>query len=219
VNTPEDLVKKGIASARRDVAEFVSTSYDELLMIAMRRLPLKVAVAHIVSKLRLLLSGQVDYMKLSITGSVSEDYKLESSFMFVFSQRMTEAGCPIEAGSRVEYLIIKGKDGSNLGERMELLDRYVQMDDDEKPELDYMYIMTNKMKLIFSQCLEIGFKDDYEKLVGFDEKGYWPRSNRKKFRPALKLFDMVEAIIDDGYTYDEALYEVESIYGLVEEEK
>ena len=154
-----ELHTKGVVSARRDNCKWQVDTFTEVLVCVMDKRPLFEAADAIFRAIERLLYGQVPVEELAVNKSMGANYKSTTAAMKVFGDELKEAGNPVEAGERVDMVVVDtGDDAANLGKKYRLLELYQEAAAYGTAEpLDIEYYITNMLQNCVDQVVEIGY--------------------------------------------------------------
>lgn len=132
------LMAKGIVTARRDNCAFLRNLFDKLIRKILLNKSLYESFSLIVDNISDLLHHQVKVSDLAIVKTLNSDYKSDSAMMKVFSEELTQQGKPIQAGERIDYVVVKDKEGRNkVGQKMRMLCDVISGEVEEPIDEDY----------------------------------------------------------------------------------
>jgi len=154
-----ELHTKGVVSARRDNCKWQVDTFNEVLVCVMDKRPLFEAADAIFRAIERLLYGQVPVEELAVNKSMGANYKSTTAAMKVFGDELKEAGNPVEAGERVDMVVVDtGDDGANLGKKYRLLELYQEAAAYSTAEpLDIEYYISNMLQNCVDQVVEVGY--------------------------------------------------------------
>lgn len=195
-----ELLKRGIVIARRDNCKFLFTTYTKILMMVLLRKPLDGAVAYLDDQVRYFLSGQITAEQLALVRSLGASYKNPSYFMKVFADRIKRAGKIVNAGDRLTFVIVQNPEARLLGEKLMLLEDYLEgQDSPNPPKLDYDYYLEKTIKNSLDQLFEVGYKREIGSLAHIMYK----ETNRHKSigitKPLKLMLRLMRQNYDIGY--------------------
>lgn len=154
-----ELHTKGVVSARRDNCKWQVDTFNEVLVCVMDKRPLFEAADAIFRAIERLLYGQVPVEELAVNKSMGANYKSTTAAMKVFGDELKEAGNPVEAGERVDMVVVDTGDlGANLGKKYRLLELYQEAAAYGTAEpLDIEYYISNMLQNCVDQVIEVGY--------------------------------------------------------------
>lgn len=180
------MLTKGIILARRDNCRFVRQLYTKILRIIMSKGTFAEAIDVLVDSIYDLLNNKVPYEDLVIIRELGSNYKSKTSFMKVFSENLRNCGKNVVPGDRLDYLVVKSSDDKLLGNRMRLVEQYLDsLNTKDQEQIDYEYYINKQLLNPIQQLLEIGFKEEINKIV--------PRNN---IQWSGKVFNPIKVILD-----------------------
>jgi DNA polymerase elongation subunit (family B) len=189
LESTDSIVKKGLYSNKRGNPRYINYIFDNLLLIILKYENIVTAFNFITDSIVKLMENKIEYTDLQMIRGVSGVYKSETYFMNVFCNQMKRIGKPIVSGSRVEYIVCKNKDSDLLGERMKLIEQYLE----GGYEVDINYYLEN----IAMNPIDKIFATGYNKILPLmKEIGYKPNS-RKHFVPVSQPVKMIARMIED----------------------
>ncbi len=153
---------KGVVSVRRDTCIWQSNVFTKVSEGILAGLSKQEITKIIYEAIVALLDGNVPYKKLLIGGSIGETYKSSTATMAILKSKAQEAGRPLAAGSRIEYII---RDTGYVGPKTKapkLGERIVLVDDIDPvtTKIDYVYYIVHKLRNPVDQLYEKVFHGD-----------------------------------------------------------
>lgn len=154
-----ELHTKGVVSARRDNCKWQVNTFTEVLVCVMDKRPLREAADAVFRAIERLLYGHVPVEDLAVNKSMGANYKSTTAAMKVFGDELKESGNPVEAGERVDMIIVDtGDPTANLGKRYRLLELYCEAQSQGVAEpLDVEYYISNMLQNCVDQVIEVGY--------------------------------------------------------------
>ena len=180
----KDILVRGIILARRDTLPWLQNKYSDLLYNVLSREPMMSSLKMIYSAVEDLMLLRLDLKGIVIVRQLSAFYKNENYFLNVFSKRLKSLGHLVNAGDRLEYLIIKNPEEKLLGNKMVTLDMFQE----GGYELDTLYYLDHNLKNPIDQLFSIGHK---EELKEYQDFGF--RTKRKLIPVSTPIAMFVEA--------------------------
>lgn len=161
-----DMLTRGIPLVRRDKNKFLQMMYRKILDIIMTRGSFKDACNILIDNINDFIHGKVDYHLLKSTRELNSHYKQPSFYMKVFADELRKQNKIVNPGDRLEFVIIEKPDVSLVGQKMILLNDFIDsLNTDHPYKIDYMhYIEKVIMNPLDSQLFSIGFREIIEKL-------------------------------------------------------
>ena len=189
----KDLKYKGIEIARRDRPKWLRDIQGAVIQKIIRFCPFTEALDLVIEAIDKLLAGKVPYQDLITVKGLNASYKNKSYHMAVFAEELKKIGKPAQAGSRIEYLVVKDEKNVLLGQKQRLPETYLErIGTDKEEKLDYLYYIEKIMMNPISQLLKIAYKDTIEKLSNIKFRP----TKRHKFvgldEPILLIFRMIK---------------------------
>lgn len=194
------LDAKGVATARRDKAPFLTDLYQKIVDIIMIKGNDVDMQTHIFDSINCifdsiidLLLGDIDTTKLVL---VKELNQLETGPMAQLYRYMKDNGREPQQGERLEYIIVDvGFKGAKTGERMREYDMWIENFDRE--DYDVTYYVGCLIKSI-DYLFNTGYLPFLETFSKIGYKPYSKRKNGKKERTMDKgLVNMIYEILLD----------------------
>ena len=111
----DKLYYKGVMSARRDYCKYARDMFNDIVSMIARgdddMNTVQRLVEHIDNKIGQLISGVVDLSELTITRAVRElsSYKVDQPHV-VMAKRLVQKGIDVPAGTRLQFVFVKGAD-------------------------------------------------------------------------------------------------------------
>lgn len=150
---------RGVLSARRDNCKWASQTYNDLLDYIMAGASAVESILFLVERIRLIITGQISHRELLINKSINASYKQQNAAMKIFGDRMRALDKVIEAGERLDYLVVEGK--GYLGERMLLEDVYLQSLELEEPyKIDYLYYIEKTIQKQIDNLMIVAYETE-----------------------------------------------------------
>jgi DNA polymerase elongation subunit (family B) len=194
------LLKKGIVLARRDNCNYLRRVYTKILDLIMSRGSLEQSLNILITAVGELLEGRVPPEELVIIRELGANYKSDSYFMKVFSERLKQSGKLVNPGDRLDFVICNDPNAKLLGDKMRLIEQYHASQTTDKPDtIDYNYYIEKVLMNPINQLFEVGFKDDIAQL---QHVNFRP-SNRHK---TIHLDEPVKIILkmrEKGFSLDQ----------------
>ena len=188
----KDILVRGIILARRDTLPWLQNVYSELLYNVLCRQPMMTTLKMIYTAVDNMMSGNFDVKGIVIVRQLSAFYKNENYFLNVFAKRLKSLGHLVNAGDRLEYLIVKS-DQKLLGDRMVTLEMFL----DGGYELDTLYYLDHNFKNPIDQLFSVGHKED---LKEYQEFGF--RTKRKLIPVATPIAMIIESFKNNATLND-----------------
>lgn len=135
-----------------------------------------------------LMSRSVPWTELTFIRSVSGDYKSDNYFMKVFADQLALWGKPVNAGDRLDYLIVKNTDPDKdlLGLKMRTPDIYMdRVGTEEQEAIDTNYYLEKVYMNCLEQLIQVGFQHELDLMYAYYQ--YIGRGHEKrpgKYTPA-----------------------------------
>lgn len=217
------LNKKGMLLARRDNTPKIREIYYNLLMMIMNRKNVDDAFKYLIEMTDELISAKVNLKELCVTRGIGGNYASQGYYLNVFSQELARMGNPVEAGDRVESIVVKTLDEIKgkevpIGLKMRLPEMYYEsrkyaeekkQNEDLKEdkyvypveEIDYMYYLEKSFMKPIDQIFEIGFPGfERYNCIGY-EKQYLGGQERSKFKSINQPMKMIFTLISDYFRF------------------
>jgi DNA polymerase elongation subunit (family B) len=166
VNGQRVIENKGIVTAKRGIAKHLTNYYRKCLYSVLMRRPM-LDTLHLISEaIELLMQQKVVKEDLVATTSVAASYA-KATHLSKFSENMAMRGTPVVPGDKFGYIVVQGKKGANVGEKMRLSDRY---EGDEPIDWEH-YIL----KVIGKPLSTLFYLSYFEELDNLHHVRYKPR--------------------------------------------
>jgi len=187
------MLIRGIVLARRDNAKVLAKTYTSALNMVMNRETMDKGLCLLIDAVQDLLDNKVSIEDLSSIRELGANYKSDSYFLKVFSDRLKKEGQIVNPGDRLVFLVVKDPNARLLGEKMRLVDQYEEsLKTDTPHEIDYIYYIEKVLMNPINQLFEVGFKDVIPHLQALSFKP----SNRHKIinidQPIKILLKLIE---------------------------
>jgi DNA polymerase elongation subunit (family B) len=179
----KSMLVRGIILARRDTLPWLQNKYSDILYNVLTRQPMISSLKMIYTAVEDMMLLKLDLKGIVIVRQLSAFYKNENYFLNVFSKKLKSLGHLVNAGDRIEYLIIKS-DEKLLGNRLVTLEMFQE----GGYELDVLYYLDHSLKNPIDQLFSIGHK---EELSEYKDFGF--RTRRKLISVSTPIAMMVEA--------------------------
>lgn len=188
IGSEPEMLTRGIVLARRDNCIFLRETYMTILKIILDKGDIYQAISVLIDAIQNLLDGKVPIKHLSIVKGLNASYKSDSAQMKVFSEELKKAGKIVNAGDRLDFVIVESPPDSLMGQRMRLLEQYYENNE----KIDYNYYIEKSIMNPINQLFEVGFKDVIAKLSNIY---YKPTTRNKEIRldkPVLMILKMIQ---------------------------
>jgi DNA polymerase elongation subunit (family B) len=189
----KDILVRGIILARRDTLPWLQSVYSDLLYNILCRQTMEMSLKMIYKAVEDMMSGNFDVKGIVIVRQLSAFYKSETYFLNVFAKRLKSLGHLVNAGDRLEYLIVKNSGEKLLGNRMVTLDMYLE----GVYELDTLYYLDHNFKNPIDQLFSVGHK---EELKEYEDFGF---CTKRKFLCVSKPIAMMTEAFKNGYKLED----------------
>jgi DNA polymerase elongation subunit (family B) len=207
-NGQYEVLLKGIMPARRDNCEWMRETYMELLLSILLDGSVAQSYELLIREVHKLLNDEIPIEKLSIVKTLGSDYKPTSNAsMKMFGEEMIAQGKTVQAGDRLDYLVVVDSDGrKKIGQKMRLMQDLKSGDVLEPLDKEYyIHLLMNSIDQLFSvghiKDIEILKNVNYlsdifeEPVEGFK---YKPRFSKKRKMVGIDApLGMVEVMIGD----------------------
>lgn len=201
-----ELHTKGVVSARRDNCKWQVDTFNAVLVCVMDKKPLYEAADVIFRAIERLLYGHVPVEELAVNKSMGANYKSTTAAMKVFGDELKESGNPVEAGERVDMVVVEtGATGAvNLGKKYRLLELYREAQAYGTAEpLDVEYYIANMLQNCVDQVIDVGYNHLWPKgcAIGYKHK-------RRALAPVSHPIGLALNAAAEGYSWSRirALY-------------
>lgn len=193
LESEEDIKQKGIVTAKRDGSKWMKNMYHQCLYSILREKPFMETMDIIYSNITKLFNDQVDPMNLVSINEMGSSYKSEGAVMKVFSDNLKREGTVVNAGDRLQFIIIDKPEHNKVGHRMMLYEHF--LDCDVKPKIDKFYYL-GRAKSAMETLMTVAYKKDFDSL---NHLTYTGLGKRKKIKME-EFFDILELLIRDNKT-------------------
>lgn len=217
------IEKKGILTARRDNCQFLRTTFDDILTMAILRESFIKALSYLIDAISKLINNKVSYKDMIIIRALGANYKSENYFMKVFGDNLKADGKLVNAGDRLDYVVTLTEEEKTfydsdlykngkmipkskrpkvlLGDKMKLAEQYEESKETDSPlQIDTMYYLLNLMNNSINQLFQVGYGDILQECSKINVK---PSSRHK----AVTLMDPVKFF----YTMIECKYDLKKV--------
>jgi DNA polymerase delta subunit 1 len=161
---PKKMLVRGIVLARRDSSKWLQEVYSKLLYNVMTRNDMFSSLRIVYNAISDLVNLKLDIKFLITVKQLGSNYKSENNYLKVFSDRLEKINQKVNAGDRLEYLIIQS-DSKLLGERMVTPEMYFE----GGYKLDILYYLDHLLKNPIDQLFSIGHMSE---LKDYSDFGY-----------------------------------------------
>jgi hypothetical protein len=160
------ILVKGIILARRDNFKFLRDAYWNMLTMILEKENFNKILKVLINNCLDLYKNKIPWTDLIIIRQLGAHYKSDNYFMKVFGDEIKKLGRPANPGDRLEYLIVKDKDNSELlGQRLRLPEVYNERKGTPEEEvIDTLYYLNNLFIKSIEQLWQIGFNKELDKL-------------------------------------------------------
>jgi DNA polymerase elongation subunit (family B) len=188
----KDILVRGIILARRDTLPWLQNKYSDILYNVLSRESMMSSLKMIYGAVEDLILLKLDLKGIVIVRQLSGFYKNENYFLNVFSKRLKSLGHLVNAGDRIEYLIIKS-DEKLLGNRLVTLEMFQE----GGYELDTLYYLDHSLKNAIDQLFSIGHM---EELKNYSDLGF---QTKRKLIPVSTPIAMIVEAFKNGVKLEE----------------
>lgn len=169
---PDKILKRGVIPARRDNCPLAREIYMAVVLNIFKGRSYIETFDLISTYLGDLIEGRVDYKKLLVIKQLGANYKSETFPMKVFADNLRRLGKHVQAGDRLDYLIMEqlpdqngkfAKSGylANMGHRMMLPEDYLSQTGSNIRKVDYLYYIAHQLMNPIDQLFEVGYRQHY----------------------------------------------------------
>jgi len=207
------MLIRGIVLARRDNAKVLANSYTNILNMVMNRETMGKALCVLIDAIQNLLDGKVSIEDLTSIRELGANYKSDSYFLKVFSDRLKKEGQIVNPGDRLAFLVVKDPSARLLGDKMRLVEQYEESLKTDTPyEIDYTYYIEKVLMNPINQLFEVGFKDIIPHLKALS----FQPTNRHKLididQPVKILLKLIEYGGDIQHYKQDAITRIRKLY-------
>lgn len=195
-----EILKRGIMLARRDNNKNARKIYLKVLYNILDHRPMRESITFIVDSVQELLDGKIHYQEFVTIRELGANYKSDSFFMKVFSDRLKRDGKLVNPGDRLDFLIVETPNARLLGEKMRLLTEYLESLNTPTPfKIDYNYYLEKALMNPINQLFSIGYAKDIAKLQDI----YYRPTNRHKPVYLDRIIKILHMMHTRGYKISE----------------
>ncbi len=168
------LTAKGVATARRDKSNLLTTLYQQIVDCIMIEGDIFKSLEHVFNTCSSLLLEEIKVSSLTV---IRELKKIETGPLKELYKHMKENGREPQKGERIEYIMVNnGDSGSNVGEKMREYEMWLK--DPNREDVDMHYYISS-----LSKSIDYLFNTGYLEHIDFFETiTYQPISRRKDER-------------------------------------
>lgn len=210
----EKILKRGIVIARRDNFPYLRKKYTEVLRSILRKKPIEYTFNIIVNAVLEILSGKLPPEgNLTIIRGLGQEYKSKSYFMKIFQDELSRMGHPVQAGDRLEYVVVEADKDVPLGRKLRLIEMYkdsLGFKEENRPEdvypiekIDYLYYLTNGLQNPLDQLFSIGYIELFQKTT-LGQDGFSPANSNARpvylSTPIKMMTTMIKDNMKGGYS-------------------
>ena len=161
-----EILKRGIAIARRDNCQFFRNTYEKCLTMILLKKPIYEVLESLFSALNELISNKINYQDLVIIMGIKDQYKKDSHMLNIFKNYLNDIGISVSSGDRLDFVIVKEssrgmENDPLLGYKLRLKEQ-VDLGEPGEFELDYDYYIAKKLSNPLNQLVEIAYPDEIE---------------------------------------------------------
>jgi DNA polymerase elongation subunit (family B) len=197
------LYTRGVILSRRDYPKYAQFLYEKIARDLLDKKPIIEVLIDIISGVKKLLRGEIDYNDLIIVKGVSNSYKQATYYMKMFSDKMTNSGKPIKPGERVGYIVHKPRNAGEekyMGMRMVTPELYEESKGSIDPmEIDYTYYLTKQMTNNIDSLFYAGVNRSLGKYDILKVR----RTKRCKYVSLITPMKFIGSMINGGYSVDD----------------
>jgi len=189
---PKKMLVRGIILARRDSSKWLQEVYSKLLYNVMTRNDMFSSLKIVYNAISDLVNLKLDIKFLITVKQLGGNYKSENNYLKVFSDRLAKLNQKVNAGDRLEYLIVQS-DSKLLGERMVTPEMYF----DGGYKLDILYYLDHLLKNPIDQLFSIGHMSE---LKDYSDFGY---QKKRKLISVSNPILMAFSALKEGCTIED----------------
>lgn len=161
-----DILKRGIAIARRDNCQFFRDVYEECLLMILKKEKMIEVLKVLFNALHKLINNQVSYEDLVIVMGIKDQYKSDSNMLNIFKNYLNEVGIQVSSGDRLDFVVVTessrtlepGQKEDLVGYKMRLREQVAE--DPSKYVIDYDYYINKKLSNPLNQLIEIAYPNE-----------------------------------------------------------
>ena len=161
----EEILAKGNVLARRDNAPVLQEIYDRLARHILHHGNLVDGIYLLCDHLTRIFDGKFDYHQFATIKTLGANYRSDTYQMAVFRDFLYSVGKTVKPGDRLEYLIVVNPYATKLGQKMVLVEQYLEALGTPTPyQIDYSYYVDKMLKNPLNQLFALGFPAQLEYL-------------------------------------------------------
>lgn len=210
-NGDYEIMQKGVLTSKRGNAKFANIVYKDLSDRTLFMDTIQNKLKSLSSYVCNILNDKFTARELCRVTSVSAHYTSETYYMAVFVNYLISKGMQIQAGERLEYIIVttreemQGAKDVKIGNKCREISMWE--DDENREPIDYVYYIESGLQEQYDYLFYVGCMNILEdpRLSGC---GYQPQFSRCKFVHLKTPIKMITAMINDFMKLDNYQFSV-----------
>jgi DNA polymerase delta subunit 1 len=160
------LETKGIIMSRRDNCKWLTDTYGAVMESIAEEKSIIHSADIILKSVENLLNNKVELKNLAMNKSINSNYKSKTAIMKVFGDELRSLGQNVEAGTRIDFVVVKKDNEKKVGKRMRLYELYLEDNKNEPIDITYYLekVLANPINQLFG-CSYNKFFDLHPELV------------------------------------------------------
>ena len=151
-----EVDKKGVVIKRRDNCAYLREIYSVLIDMVMDKKPKWMVYEYLCGKIKDLLNGEVDLMKLVVTKSIKDNYKTQNLPHVAVAKKMRERGKYVASGTRIQY-VFTVTEHKNDPQYIKAEDPDHYLKNTDTLEIDYLYYFEKQLVNPIDEVLHVKF--------------------------------------------------------------
>jgi len=195
-----EIVQKGVLTSKKGNSTFANVVYQDLsdrVLFKKHTIEQLKSLCVYVSNL---LNDKFSARELCRVTAVGDGYTNESYYMAVFVNYLASKGMPVQAGERLEYIIVRTHEemrtgvDAKVGEKCREISMWEE--DENRESIDYVYYIEKGLQEQYDYLFYVGNMNivDDPRLAG---AGYQPQFSRCQFVHFKYPIKMIAALIKD----------------------
>lgn len=175
IMNPDKMKIRGVLLARRDNCKWQKKLFKHVLWNIMTSVNMIDTYNYILEQCLALICRQIPIKDLIIIKGLNSNYKIDSNAMKIFGEELIKAGQQVQAGDRLEYVIVKTTQEQQneilkvpktrskvlLGYKMRLPELHSNQLASENPEpIDWRYYIEKLLQNPIQQIFSVGYMND-----------------------------------------------------------
>lgn len=193
----EKVTFKGVMAARRDNCKWGVEIYRKIMFSSLFERPLKDTLKIVDDAIDSMLARKVILDNMCFSTNINAGYSEKSHCpVKTFVDELIKRGKKVEAGNRIDYVLVKCNNVKLLGESMRLLEEYEENKSVE--QLDLTSYIKKSMEKQLSQLIYIGYKTEMDHIVELPCKRgkiFPGRIDKKYIATKVKFLTLRDAVL------------------------